>query len=509
MKKPSLPEPESKPAPLPKPVPPPAPRPTSLPPPPPLSPRPTPPPPPPPSPMQNLQPAPRPVPKPAPVLTQPNRPQPPLPPKGDIPLVETEPRPPWFIPVISVSALVVVGIILLFLQSSGVIYAKFLASMVGGIPRNPEAALNVVRDATLNGGTYEYTAIATIGFENKIPDIEADELPTSPSEASINFSGQADIDKVYAEFETNINSQYIPTLSYLEGVYAKDGQNITTFLDLFLSVNNSWRKMSQTEFKSYVVAAPFVGLQSINLIESATGSAGELIGQSELPEKGVKTVVYKYPLENFIEPTDASIKDSQLAFWVNKRSGLIEVYQLDTLIETDVGTILLSLQVTPEKYGEVEVETASGSSGAVSGTLSDYYSDFGYGLPVDPTEPEPIGPTEPEPIEPTLPTDSAATRDKQRTTDLNKIKTVLEEYKESKGTYPISKAVDRTNASTVLKGAIVPSYLSSLPVDPLEDKYWYGYTSDGYSFTLTSILEDTDSSGLQGDNVKYQEITNK
>lgn len=98
-------------------------------------------------------------------------------------------------------------------------------------------------------------------------------------------------------------------------------------------------------------------------------------------------------------------------------------------------------------------------------------------------------------------------RDKTRTDDLNKIAQAIEKYQEENGAYPISSDIEKTNNSTVLKESLVPNYLDKLPVDPQDPTYWYGYSSDGYSFRLTSIIEDpANANALRGQSVKYQEV---
>lgn len=97
-------------------------------------------------------------------------------------------------------------------------------------------------------------------------------------------------------------------------------------------------------------------------------------------------------------------------------------------------------------------------------------------------------------------------RDATRKKDLGIIKSALESYHKDNNSYPVSLSIDKTNnPNGVLAKALVPKYLSSLPVDPNDPTYWYGYTSDGKSFTLWSLLENTsDPEGKRdGNYVKY------
>lgn len=97
------------------------------------------------------------------------------------------------------------------------------------------------------------------------------------------------------------------------------------------------------------------------------------------------------------------------------------------------------------------------------------------------------------------PTGTAEERDKQRKSDLKKIQDALLAYKVQNGKYPsTSSAIEKTkDVTSNLKNALVPKYLDSLPVDPINDKYYYGYKSDdGSKCEITSILENlTDPDG--------------
>lgn len=98
-------------------------------------------------------------------------------------------------------------------------------------------------------------------------------------------------------------------------------------------------------------------------------------------------------------------------------------------------------------------------------------------------------------------------RDAIRKADLNNLAYALEKYFADKNAYPISSDTIKTNQLSALKDALVPDYLQSLPIDPLDPDYWYGYNSDGFTYHLTSIIEDALTSAKQGKNVRYQEVS--
>lgn len=88
----------------------------------------------------------------------------------------------------------------------------------------------------------------------------------------------------------------------------------------------------------------------------------------------------------------------------------------------------------------------------------------------------------------------ALDRDTQRKADLETIQDALERYKLAEGKYPVASERDRTNKDgNVLQIELLnKGHLLTLPVDPLDPQYYYGYLSaDGTTYELTAVLENT------------------
>lgn len=115
----------------------------------------------------------------------------------------------------------------------------------------------------------------------------------------------------------------------------------------------------------------------------------------------------------------------------------------------------------------------------------------------------------------TVPTGIAATatataivRDTQRLSDLSDLKKALQKYKTKEGNYPITTGLVQTRSSQTLLDALVPTYLTAMPVDPLPNTFWYEYKSDGSTFTLRSVAEDkTNAQAKAGKAFSYFEVT--
>ncbi|MBI2588392.1 type II secretion system protein GspG [Candidatus Berkelbacteria bacterium] len=103
----------------------------------------------------------------------------------------------------------------------------------------------------------------------------------------------------------------------------------------------------------------------------------------------------------------------------------------------------------------------------------------------------------------------AEQRDKTRKADLAEIKNALDAYFIDTGAYPQTSGMEKTNATVSnLKTALVSAYIASLPVDPQDPTFYYGYKSDGITYELTSVLEDqNDPAGEVSGSYFIQKIT--
>ena len=112
---------------------------------------------------------------------------------------------------------------------------------------------------------------------------------------------------------------------------------------------------------------------------------------------------------------------------------------------------------------------------------------------------------------PTTPADSSAiARDAQRKKDLADLQTALEEYKTKNGSYPKATDLQQTVSSQLLMTALVPNFLTAMPIDPLPSVYWYEYTSDSTSYILRAVAENSgDQSAIKGVGYYYYQLTSK
>ena len=87
---------------------------------------------------------------------------------------------------------------------------------------------------------------------------------------------------------------------------------------------------------------------------------------------------------------------------------------------------------------------------------------------------------------------STETGDAKRKSDLALIQKSLELYKTDYFSYPTAPLLVKLNvANNIVEKLMVPGYINVLPKDPRDAEGWfYGYKSDGASFTLSARLEN-------------------
>lgn len=84
------------------------------------------------------------------------------------------------------------------------------------------------------------------------------------------------------------------------------------------------------------------------------------------------------------------------------------------------------------------------------------------------------------------PGSSAYQRDQQRVSDLSAIQNQLESRYLTNSGYPTSAEVSRLDDPTTAVAVAIGTY-----TDPTPEQYYYGYRSDGQTYTLSAVIEDS------------------
>jgi len=105
---------------------------------------------------------------------------------------------------------------------------------------------------------------------------------------------------------------------------------------------------------------------------------------------------------------------------------------------------------------------------------------------------------------------SISSNDQVRKSDLVVIQGKLLDFYAGEGSFPVSAAiVNLSSANNVVATSLVPNFISKLPADPDPSKY-YGYKSDGKTFTLTAVLDDlADEDAVIQNGLAIYEVTNQ
>jgi len=99
-------------------------------------------------------------------------------------------------------------------------------------------------------------------------------------------------------------------------------------------------------------------------------------------------------------------------------------------------------------------------------------------------------------------------RDAERIRDLTLLATALQSYaEEHDGAYPVVSQITQAQTSETLLSALVPQYISALPIDPLSS-FWYEYSGSATGFILRAVAEDRSSAlARKGVAFSYYEFT--
>lgn len=83
------------------------------------------------------------------------------------------------------------------------------------------------------------------------------------------------------------------------------------------------------------------------------------------------------------------------------------------------------------------------------------------------------------------------TRDMERKIDLINLLLALQNYKKDKNSYPSTNGVtEKTEDKNSIIYSLILNYIKKIPIDHQSPDFYYGYNSDGKSFTITARLEN-------------------
>lgn len=114
----------------------------------------------------------------------------------------------------------------------------------------------------------------------------------------------------------------------------------------------------------------------------------------------------------------------------------------------------------------------------------------------------------------TVPDAAALERDRKRKQDLVDIQTALTAYKKANGTYPDAKDFIQLSANQAFFTAMLPSFLTAIPVDPTPDLRAYSYRTIDVAgtriYVLRAILENgSDAEGQQAGTQRHYLVTGR
>lgn len=365
---------------------------------------------------------------------------------------------------------------------------------------------------TLNDDTFDDSSVST----DDAGGSEVDSLGEDQSALGSYTAEETTMKQL--EFDVSGNSTEDGIMSSLN---LKPIVGSTKNIELAASTGKLYIKSSDFKFDQKAVsgkwlAYKFAGLTSENALadflnikfDSGFSAKGMRVGNDKLTSGRA----YHYQIYN-LELGEAfsaiglpgSVTDSIKAdVWIGVRDHLLKKLVLDITPSVSSSINNIKCELLFSDYD---------SASAVTIPTLDNVIDVANPTPVPvETSPAPVESTEPVMPTPTpittSPVDSSSRTadDARRHSDLLAIKTALNSYKSAHGRYPVSIGFSNLSASgNILSSTLIPKYLSSLPTDPTSG-WWYGYKSDGRTFTLSARFEniyDTEVTEVNGIYLHY------
>lgn len=244
----------------------------------------------------------------------------------------------------------------------------------------------------------------------------------------------------------------------------------------------------------------FPGLQSKNpfgdlfglKLDSGLSAKGQRVGNDKLSSgRAYHYKIYSLELGDALGPlgiSSSSVETISGDIWIGVSDHLLKKIMLEITPSVSSSISKLTCEIDFYDYGTANSIVLPAFDNVVTINEPTIVT-----TEEDRIEEEPI-------VAPPVDPGARVANDTKRHNDLEAIKTALNSYKQSYGRYPVAtRFVNLSQAGNVVSSAIVPKYLSSLPTDPnAASGWWYGYKSDGKTFTLSARFE----------NINDAEVTN-
>ncbi|TSC93712.1 MAG: hypothetical protein Athens101428_561 [Candidatus Berkelbacteria bacterium Athens1014_28] len=427
----------------------------------------------------------------------------------------------------TVAALLTLFFVGIFLTEEGIlsiglekIYGLIhLETLWGGLPANPAVAFVKSTEKTKSEKNFDLTgsAILTLnrGVKSDIisPILSATALPISffadenlaekipailtatetSASNSANKTTLGTVEEVKAEItagfsadtsgaEVKLSSKKNQN-SFVNLTYNNSHLYLKSSSDIVYNSNagDSWIKYDLNSYKGENIAADFLGS---NFSTSDFSMTGSRVGSEKID--GIRC--YHYSSEVVVGNSlsafgisSNSVENAEVEFWVGIKDHRLHQIKL-TIVTNNSSAIsrvetILKLNnfasATNTYPIPADFVAASSSAQSTSSTSSSSSTNSSTGQSSETT----------------------AGRDSQRKSDLARIAAALDRYFLIYDSYPKTDSIEKTgNETSKIYIALVPNYLTEMPLDPTPQKYYYGYESDGSSYRLSAVLENTSDS---------------
>ncbi len=342
--------------------------------------------------------------------------------------------------------------------------------------------------------------------------ISSDESDSEESSSSTyNSSSQEDyqsysadtttIKEINTDFETISNNDAIQTDFTINKISGKNSSVslITSQNDLYLNSSSDIEYHSKAEsgkWLDYSLTTPESDNAINDIYSLKTDQGFSIIGRRISNEKISDVRCYRYQIDSielgssleFLGIDSKMIQEISGDVWIGIKDKLIHKIDFTIIPTVSSSVSRIDFEIEFYEYGSTNnIEIPRLDKKIAVSVEKEILEVEVSETTEDVNEEVPTG-------EETVTTSTELSRDASRKTDLASIKSALVKYYFDNSYYPVSSSWSNINqTSSQVSTKLVPEFISAMPADPKSaDGYYYGYKSDGKTFSLSARFENLD-----------------
>lgn len=372
---------------------------------------------------------------------------------------------------------------------------KITADEDATIEDNPKANLNYDLNFALEGmsftGNFDFTIV------DKIAYFRLNKAPMLPFIDLGKFKGKwikadpKEIEKVNPSFAESLDS-----LDSSKEMNVKINEIVKKYQNNLVKIKNELpdEKVNNVNVYSYALT---VNKETMRQFFKEVMDLSQELNQTKLPSSVTSIEDYKKMQEKLLGMIiDFAADKAETKILIGKKDKML--YGISFKIDID-GKDIGELVTAMSKEIPNGISTPTAVPKEIEGLTANLVFDIRYSNfnePVNIKAPENAEDfMEALGIEDSLGAAKKKANDAKRISEINTLKLALTMYHNENGSYPVTQGMEKTNDknSAIYKLINSSKYITTIPVDPLDPNYFYGYKSDGKIFELSARLENLEN----------------